>query len=182
MRHMNRQTFFLTTLLLTSCGQSVRTDDKAAETANDTSTESRSITTVKADDNADTKFDNALTFINGYVDNCSKMNERINIVDWVNSNELTTSGFKTELKRILDDAYKDEPEVGLDFDPILNAQDYPDKGFEIETFDEVTNYLTVKGKNWPEFKMTMKIIEDNGNWLVDGCGIINIPADKRTSE
>ena len=110
---------------------------------------------------------------------CSKMKAAINITDWVNSNNLATKGFKTELKRILDDAYKKEPEVGLDFDPILNAQDWPDKGFELASFDERTNYLTVSGKDWPDFKLTMKITEENGNWLVDGCGIINIPTEKR---
>jgi hypothetical protein len=83
------------------------------------------------------------------------------------------------LKKIIEDAYEKEPEVGLDFDPILDAQDYPDKGFELESLDEKTNYLTVRGKDWADFKLTIKIIEENGNWLVDGCGIINIPTDKR---
>jgi hypothetical protein len=26
--------------------------------------------------------------------------------------------------------------------------------------------------------MAIKIIQESGDWLVDGCGIINIPADK----
>jgi hypothetical protein len=38
--------------------------------------------------------------------------------------------------------------------------------------------LTIR-KDWTEFKLTMKVIEENGNWLVDGCGIVNIPQDKR---
>jgi hypothetical protein len=127
------------------------------------------------------KVDNALKFINGYVENANKMTSRVNIVEWVNSNNLSTNGFKSELKKIIDDAYKAEPEVGLDFDPILDAQDNPDKGFELEAFDENTNYLTVRGKDWQEFKLTMKIIEVNGKWLVDGCGIVNIPHDKRAT-
>jgi hypothetical protein len=84
------------------------------------------------------------------------MNEAINIVDWVSSNNLSTSHFKTELKRILDEAKKEEPEVGLDFDPILDAQDLPDEGFEFESADETTNYLIVRGKDWPEFKWQLK--------------------------
>lgn len=63
------------------------------------------------------------------------------------------------MKRIIDLAYKQDPELGLDRDPIFDAQDCPDKGFELDSFDEKTNYLTVKGKNWPEFKLTMEVVE-----------------------
>ena len=176
---MGRQIFFITTLLLTSCGQSPRTaDSKIVEVVSDTSTQSPSPTIFKTD-SPNSKIDKALAFINGYVDNCNRMNQRIDDVVWVNSNNLASKSFKVELKRILDDAYKEEPEVGLDFDPILDAQDWPDKGFELEAIDERTHFLTVRGKDWPKFKLTMKIIEENGTWLVDGCGIINIPKDKK---
>jgi len=114
-----------------------------------------------------------------YVDNCNKMQESIGVVEWVNSNNLTTSHFKTELKSIIDEAYKIDPEMGLDADPIFDAQDYPDKGFELESFDNKTNYIVVKGKEWIDFKLTMKMVLESDNWLVDGCGIINIPNDKR---
>lgn len=123
--------------------------------------------------------ENALLFINSYVDNCNKMKESIGIVEWANSNKLTTQSFKTELKRIMDEAYKLEPEIGLDADPIFDAQDYPDKGFELDSLDYKTNYIVVKGKDWPDFKLTIKMIQYNNDWLVDGCGIINLPTDKR---
>ena len=125
------------------------------------------------------KVDNALKFINGYVEIINKTTDKVVINDWIKSNNLTSKGFQSELIKILDEAYMREPEMGLGFDPILDAQDYPDKGFELESFDGKTNYLTVQGKDWPDFKVTMKIIEVDGNWLVDGCGIINIPYDKR---
>lgn len=125
--------------------------------------------------------DNALAFINSYVENISKMGQAIETRDWVNSNDLSTSGFKAELNKMLDEAYKRESEVGLDFDPILDAQDNPDS-FELESFDKTTKYLVVKGKDWPEFKVTMKIKEENGRWLVDGCGFINILNEKRSNQ
>lgn len=123
--------------------------------------------------------DIALTFINSYVDNCNKMKESIGIIKWVNSNHLTTHRFKTEVKKMIEEAYKIEPEVGLDADPIFDAQDYPDKGFELESFDSNTNFIVVRGKNWQDFKLTIKMVFENDKWLVDGCGIINIPNDKR---
>jgi hypothetical protein len=179
MSDMGRQIIFITTLLLTSCGESPRTDDsKIVEAVMDTSTQSSSPTHLKTD-SSNSKIDIPLAFINGYVDNCNRMNQRIDDVVWVSSNNLTTKSFRAELKRILDDAYTKDPKVGLGFDPILDAQDWPDKGFELESIDERTNFLTVRGIDWPEFKLTMKIIEENGTWLVDGSGIINIPKEER---
>jgi hypothetical protein len=164
---MLRRISILTIIILISCGRKEK-DNNVLSTETQQQTVSQ-----KAD-----KVDNALNFINSYVENFNKA-DRVVVTDWVNSNNLTTKDFKTELKNILDEAYKKEPEIGLDFDPILDAQDYPDKGFELESFDEKTNYLTVRGIDWLDFKLTMKIIEENGNWLVDGCGIINIPDGKR---
>ncbi len=157
-----------TIVLYSSCGQN---------SSNKTEKEVSSIESNKLNDNLPVV--NALKFINMYVDNCNKMKESTEIVEWVNSNNLTTSHFKTELKSIIDEAYKIDPEMGLGIDPIFDAQDYPDKGFELESFDNKTNYIVVKGKEWTDFKLTMKMVLESDNWLVDGCGIINIPNDKR---
>ena len=69
--------------------------------------------------------------------------------------------------------------MGLGADPIFDAQDYPDQGFELDSFDSETNFIVVKGKNMSDFKLTIKMVNENENWLVDGCGMINIPNDKR---
>lgn len=153
-----------------SCGQS----DKTNETVTTISTEN--VVSQK-----DKKVEAALVFINDYVDNSNKLNKAVGTIEWVNSSSLTTKAFKIELKKIIDDAYKQDPELGLGADPIVDAQDYPNKGFELESIDEQTNFLIVKGKDMPEFKLTIKVVEENGNWLVDGCGIVNIPKDKRAA-
>jgi hypothetical protein len=38
----------------------------------------------------------------------------------------------------------------------------------------------VKGKDWTDFKLTIKVVLENGKWLIDGCGIVNIPNEKRS--
>jgi hypothetical protein len=151
---MTKLIFFLAIIGFVSCGQASNTEKGK-------------------------KTDNALTFINGYVANINKMKQAVGIIDWVNSNKLTTDAFKNELKRIIDEAYKNDSELGIEADPIFDAQDNPDKGFVLETFDENSDYLIVKGIDWPNFKITMKIKNVNGEWLVDGCGMINIPNEKR---
>ncbi len=122
----------------------------------------------------------ALTFINAYVDNCNKMKESVGVVEWLNSNNLTTNSFKIEVKTIIEEAYKEDPELGLGFNLIFDAQDYPTEGFDLEVFDSKTNYIIVKGKDWVDFKLTIKVALEDNKWFVDGCGIVNIPKDKRS--
>ena len=125
--------------------------------------------------------DTALKFINSYVENCNKKNS-MEIVKWVTSNSYTTEKFRNELTQLIKNANTIDPELGLGFDPIFNAQDYPEEGFKLESLDTKSGYLVVTGKNWKDFKLKMKLIEDNNKWLVDGCGIINIPKIKQIKQ
>jgi len=121
----------------------------------------------------------ALKFINDYVKNCNKMREQIGIIEWVNDYPNVSQEFKTELTKMIQEAEKNDPVYGLGFDPIFDAQDYPDDGFELAEFDSVSNYLTVEAKSWKGFTITMKIKELDKKWMVDGCGVINIPKTKQ---
>lgn len=170
-----RQILVLTIPFMLSCG-----DEGTAETTanNETEQETQQEVTVPA---ADDKVQNALSFANAYVENCNQMSQALDVVEWANANELATSNFKSALKTMVDEAFAADPEMGLDADPILDAQDYPENGFELESNDENSNYLTVKGIDWPEFKLTLKMSEENGKWLVDGCGMVNIPDEKRAN-
>ncbi|MDV6167556.1 DUF3828 domain-containing protein [Flavobacterium sp. DG1-102-2] len=120
----------------------------------------------------------ALNFINGYVEDCNKEKNSKGVVEWVAASPLATNRLKRELKTMVDEAFKEDPELGLDADPIFDAQDYPEEGFELESLDEKTGYVVVRGKKWKEFTLTLKLVNENGKWLVDGCGIVNIPPDR----
>lgn len=105
--------------------------------------------------------------------------EQVDVDKWINNSTLLTDKFKSSYNKILADAYKDEPEVGLDFDPIFNGQDYPDKGFKITKYDSASGFVTLVGIDWKDFIVTVKIVFLKNKWLVDGAGIINIPEDKQ---
>lgn len=117
----------------------------------------------------------ALNFINDYVSNCNKMKEQIEIIKWVNARPNVSSKFKTELKKMIEEAEKTNPEYGLGFDPIFNAQDYPSNGFKLLKFQPNSNYLMVEAKDWKGFTITMKLKKLDNKWFIDGCGAINIP-------
>ncbi len=140
----------------------------------------KEIRTKKAELNhTDSITDVAIKFINDYVSNCNKMKEQIGIIEFVNAHPNVSTEFKIELKRMIKEAEKSDPEYGLGFDPIFDAQDYPDNGFKLSEFDSNTNYLTVEAINWKDFTITMKIKELDNKWSVTGCGVINIPKDKQ---
>lgn len=165
--------YILTILLITSCGPKANRErvNKSGHEVKVSSVHSK----ASSLNSKESKIDNALDFINGYVRNCNKMEKQLEMTEWVAISKMTTVHFNEKMKEIIDEAYKEDPELGLDFDPIFNAQDYPDEGFELESLNEKTNYLVVRGKKWKEFKLTMKIALQNGKWLVDGCGFVNIP-------
>jgi len=123
-------------------------------------------------------FNVALNFINEYTKLCTQP-QRTKTSDWIRQNPLLSDTFKNRYTSLLDSAEKKDPELGLDFDPIFDAQDFPEKGFSLVKIDTVNRYVTVAGNDWKEFELVLKIGQDNNKWLVDGAGVINIPGDKR---
>lgn len=153
----------ITLLLLLSCTQQDKNSDSSA---------SKSIT-----QNDSLDFNVALTFINDYA-----IYHTLNSykdTNWIRNNKLITEHFKSTYYTLTDSALKNDPELGLGFDPIFDAQDFPDKGFEILNYDQKTGFITVKGIDWPEFKLVLKVIKEKNKSLVDGAGVINIPSDKK---
>lgn len=170
MKNMINGLLILTIIVFASCGRGDNSADNSdAKTQQNPGLQS------------DTRIKNAMTFINGYVENANKLNKSIDDAVWVSSNMLSTKSFKKEMKRLIKEGLKENPELGLEADPVFDAQDYPHKGFEPESFDENTGYLTVRGIGWPDFRLTMKIVNEQGIWLVEGCGMINVPEDKRAA-
>jgi len=124
-------------------------------------------------------FSVALSFINDYTKFCTKADQRSNTEEWIKQDSLLTSNFKDQFRNLLDSAKKKDPELGLDFDPIFDAQDFPEKGFTILKADTLGQYVTVVGNDWKEFELVLKVKQEHDKWLVDGAGVINIPNDKR---
>ena len=74
----------------------------------------------------------------------------------------------------MDDAMKLDPEYGLGFDPIFNAQDYSESGYKIVKFDTETGIVLVQSKGNDGGEITLKLVSQNGKVLVDGCGAVNM--------
>jgi hypothetical protein len=189
MKKMKKIILLLTILSIISCKKNIESDSpelkKVSEENNNPKTEINSQLNEEKEYAKEITEDNspentALTFINSYIVDCNKMNKSVGYLNFVKSSDLTTKSFKIELQKIVDEAEKLDPEMGLDFDPIIDGQDYPDEGFELKDFDTKTNFIIVKGKNWADFEVTIKLIFENEKWLIDGCGIVNIPKNNQS--
>lgn len=121
----------------------------------------------------------ALNFINNYVDYCNDLNSEITLKDWINEQSQVTENFKKELKRTIAKADQQEPLLGIGVDPIFDAQDYPENGFEIDTFNKESDLVRVQGKEWNDFKLNIKMTLKNGQWFVNGIGMINMSENER---
>lgn len=113
-----------------------------------------------------------LRFINDYVQFCNNQKSNTEALLWIAKNQLLSPHFKAAYKKLVQAALKDDPELGLDYDPIFNAQDYPDKGLSILRIDSEKRLLFVVGNNWKEFVLTIKLVYQNNKWLVDAVGAI----------
>lgn len=118
----------------------------------------------------------ALKFINEY--NKEFFNPTSTSIDWLSKNKYASQNLIKSYKQLQDAAEAADPELGLDFDPIVDGQDSDEEGFEIKKIDSVKNYVTVRGKSLSTFEITIKLIENNGKTLVDGSGVLNIPKSK----
>ncbi|MCK6641776.1 MAG: DUF3828 domain-containing protein [Bacteroidia bacterium] len=109
--------------------------------------------------------ENALHFINDYVNNCNQ-NKPVGVLEWVNTSDLASDTLRAIVKKAVEEADK---ETGLEYDPIFNAQEYPEEGFDLEAADEANSVVYVKGKNNTKYVLKMQMIQENGVWKVGKC-------------
>ena len=115
----------------------------------------------------------ALDVMNDYVSACNELKDP---GKWVEKQKLLTDDFKRDYKKLIKEAYEADPEMGLGFDPIFNAQDYSTRGYELSSFDSKTGLVVLQGngalKNF-KGKLRVKMVGDK--CLVDGAGVIRMP-------
>lgn len=123
----------------------------------------------------------ATGFMNAYVKQALAIEHReatMGMDAWLHKNQKLTAYFKDAYQTLQDDARRKNPESGLGFDPIVNAQDFPDHGFEPERCKK-SGFVVLRGVDWPTFKVTVKVVKTPTTWMVDGAGVINIPEDEQ---
>lgn len=141
----------------------------------------------------------ALNIVNTLVEN-DPLIISVETQEWIYNNPKFTDDFKTEYSNYVaafnmdicdedinkidgcsyfDDLEDEEKEFynkyGLD--PFGQGQDIP-TGFKLVRYNEKDGYVIVKpesGDHWNKYLMYIKVINEDGQWKVDGAGRINIP-------
>jgi len=121
----------------------------------------------------------AIQFISDYARFLNTSTDPKATLSWIQHNQLLTSDFKENYTRIMEEGWKEDPELGLGFDPVFDGQDYPDNNYTITAIDSLSGFVTVSSDSWKEFEVVIRVIQNGKQSLVDGSGIINIPENKR---
>lgn len=115
----------------------------------------------------------AVSFINDYFTNLNAWPAHIGYDEWLFSRNDASDGLKQRLKDLIEEAEKLDPEMGLDYDPIINGQDHPETKMVLKSVDLQTGAIVVQGEapnQWYEIPMQMEYLD--GKWLVSGCGAL----------
>jgi hypothetical protein len=133
-----------------------------------------------AEEEVEVGADVALIFVNDYIKYCNGNPSSDELLKWVSTQTSVSEAFKTEYNRRVEEAFIENGGHGLGSDPILDAQDYPEKGFALDVVVSDSGYLVVNGVEWDTFLVTMRVVSENGIWLIDGSGQVNIPQERRS--
>ncbi|MCH5597487.1 hypothetical protein [Niabella ginsengisoli] len=112
-----------------------------------------------------------MQFLNGYIKMCEQQTSQQATINWVLTSVDVTDGFKSAYRKF----YTENPEP--DFDPVLTAQDCPQK-IELESIGLTDYYFTFSSSEIDNYLLVTKVKRVGDIWLVDGCGVINIPKEK----
>lgn len=110
-----------------------------------------------------------------YLHKPAKGNSDNAMIRWVNANSNLSDAFKKALRKAVLDARKSDPEMGLDFDPILSGQDFPDKGYRAKDI-QVTGdraVVAMEGIDAPDFKISVRLVNADHKWKINSIGEIN---------
>lgn len=117
----------------------------------------------------------ALNFLHDYLNRpIGDAGYRVDVMKWLEQSNATTSSFRENLDSLLSQAEVDDPELGLGYDPLIMGQDYAEK-YEIDYYDATKDAFVFKGmKPDDQFTTAIKVVELDGQLLVDGFGLIGI--------
>jgi hypothetical protein len=94
---------------------------------------------------------------------------------FVTSKPYFSKGLVRALKKLIRDAKREQPEIGLDYDPITNGQDLPEKGFRTSdvTLKGDTAVATVERVGLTAPPLKVRLVRQKGAWLIDGIDSLN---------
>jgi hypothetical protein len=137
------------------------------------------VDSIPIDNNA-SKFDCnvAIEFINEYNSKVMISMPGMDRDSFLRNSNVASVKLINAYHKLVVEAEKKDPEMGLDQDPFLEAQDGYETGFEIENCNKETGEVIVKSRENQEYKLRLKLEIENKKTKVTGCGSVNIIEDR----
>lgn len=126
----------------------------------------------------------AARFANAYVKHAEAVldgRSRQGTVSWLKANALASPTLAAAYAAKEREGRKKDPELGWGADILLDAQDFPDKGFELQTCLATPGYVRLRGIDAPDFTLTLRVEDTPAGPRVIGSGMVNIPAKLRAT-
>lgn len=115
----------------------------------------------------------AITFINSYVSFIEGNSNEFPPYAWVQKNALLSNEFKAAYKKTIEAGYLEDPELGIGYDPILNAQDIPgSKGYMAISCSPEKHTVELQDKENKAFINAVELTYVDGKWLITSIGSI----------
>jgi hypothetical protein len=128
-------------------------------------------TAFAADTDSDQAGAAAMNFINGYVK--ASNNRNWDAVKFVNASPLVTKNFKSTNAKLIADGFKQNPEVGLGADPVIDGNDCPER-YTVKSAkakDDTASVVLTGPKDFPA-ELKLRLVKSDGKWLVDASGMM----------
>lgn len=113
----------------------------------------------------------AMKFINGYVK--ASYNRNWDAVKFVNSSPLVTKNFKRTNAKMISDGFKENGEVGLGADPVIDGNDTPES-YTVKSAKadgDTAAVVLIGPKDYPT-QLKVRLVKSDGKWLVDASGMM----------
>ncbi|MBK8800552.1 MAG: hypothetical protein IPN71_00560 [Fibrobacteres bacterium] len=94
-------------------------------------------------------------------------------IDWVSRRPDVTESFKQAHAKLLREARKAQPDLGLEFDPILDAQDWPTGALDWK-MDLPQGAMLLCVRDRPDITLSVRIVHRRHRLALDGIGVIRI--------
>lgn len=89
------------------------------------------------------------------------------LIAWIQKQPSLTDAYKREFKKVVMGARKKDPELGLDYDPILNAQDVPEHSLKATAVKVNGNTASALAVEKSGFKIKIGLVKIKGKWLIN---------------
>lgn len=123
----------------------------------------------------------AISFMDAYARHASDfMAGRTTVTTdrWLAESKRLTPQFLSSFESLELEGRRREPDLGWGVDLVLDAQDAPDQGFRLVAC-RPGGHVELEGRDWPDFRVVVKVAPHGSSYLVDGAGRVNVQVAQR---